>query len=96
MTRCEIIANQSVQDEIVSLMEEHIPGVLYTIIPTVVGRGKASYKMGSSTWPETNFVLISYIEDEHVGKMKAIVKAVKERFKGEGTKLFLVKAEDNL
>ena len=94
MTRCEIIANQSVQEEIVSLMEEHIPNVLYTIIPTVVGRGKNSYKMGSATWPETNFVLISYIEDENVPTMKAIVKAVKEKFAGEGIKLFLVKAED--
>lgn len=94
MTRCEIIANQSVQDEIVSLMEEHIPGVLYTIIPTVVGRGKNSYKMGNGTWPETNFILVSYIEDENVAMMKAIIKAVKERFTGEGIKLFLVKAEE--
>ena len=94
MTRCEIIANQSVQDEIVSLMEEHIPGVLYTIIPTVVGRGKNSYKMGNGTWPETNFILVSYIEDENVAMMKAIIKAVKEKFTGEGIKLFLVKAEE--
>lgn len=95
MTRCEIIANQSVQDEIVSLMEEHIPGVLYTIIPTVVGRGKKSYKMGSATWPETNFILVSYVEDENVVTMKAIIKAVKEKFEGEGIKLFLVRAEEN-
>ncbi|WP_296324744.1 PG0541 family transporter-associated protein [Treponema sp. UBA3813] len=94
MTRCEIIANQSVQDEIISLMEEHIPGVLYTIIPTVVGRGKNSYKMGSATWPETNFILISYVEDKEVPVMKAIIAAVKEKFAGEGIKLFLVKAED--
>mgnify|MGYP007069840472 FL=1 len=94
MTRCEIIANQSVQDEIVSLMEEHIPGVLYTIIPTVTGRGKNSYKMGNGTWPETNFVLISYVDDGQVAMMKAIIKAVKERFAGEGIKLFLVRAED--
>lgn len=94
MTRCEIIANQSVQDEIVSLMEEHIPDVLYTIIPTVVGRGKNSYKMGNGTWPETNFILVSYIEDEHIAMMKAIIKAVKERFTSEGIKLFLVKAEE--
>ena len=95
MTRCEIIANQSVQDEIVSLMEEHIPGVLYTIIPMAVGRGKNSYKMGDGTWPETNFVLISYVDDGQVGMMKAIIKAVKERFSGEGIKLFLVKAEND-
>ena len=93
MTRCEIIANQSVQDEIISLMEEHIEGVLYTIIPTVVGRGKNSYKMGSATWPETNFILISYVEDKEVPVMKAIIKAVKEKFAGEGIKLFLVRAE---
>ena len=93
MTRCEIIANQSVQDEIISLMEEHIEGVLYTIIPTVLGRGKNSYKMGNSTWPETNFVLVSYIEDEKVPVLKAIIKAVKERFSDEGIKLFFVKAE---
>ena len=95
MTRCEIIANQSVQDEIVSLMEEYIPGVLYTIIPTVMGRGKNSYKMGNGTWPETNFVLISYIEDGQVFAMKAIIKAVKEKFTGEGIKLFMVKACDD-
>jgi hypothetical protein len=94
MTRCEIIANQSVQDEIISLMEEHIPGVLYTIIPTVVGRRKNSYKMGSATWPETNFILVSYVEDKEVSVMKAIIAAVKEKFAGEGIKLFLVKAED--
>ena len=93
MTRCEIIANQSVQDEIISLMEEHIEGVLYTIIPTVLGRGKNSYKMGNSTWPETNFVLVSYIKDEKVPVLKAIIKAVKERFSDEGIKLFFVKAE---
>ena len=92
MTRCEIIANQSVQDEIISLMEEHIEGVLYTIIPTVFGRGKNSYKMGDGTWPETNFVLVSYIEDEKVPVMKAIIKAVKEKFSGEGIKLFMVRA----
>ena len=93
MTRCEIIANQSVQEEIVTLMEEHIPGILYTIIPTVVGRGKKSYKMGSATWPETNFILVSYVEDGNVRIMKAIVSAVKEKFAGEGIKLFLVRAE---
>ncbi|WP_407425061.1 PG0541 family transporter-associated protein [Treponema sp.] len=94
MTRAEIIANQSVQDEIISLMEEHIEGVLYTIIPMAVGRGKKSYKMGDGTWPETNFVLFSYMEDEKVPVLKAIIKAVKEKFTNEGIKLFLVKAEE--
>ena len=95
MTRCEIIANQSVQEEITDLLEEHIEDILYTIIPLVTGRGKESYKLGNGTWPETNFVLISYIEDDKVPVVKAVVKAVKEKFDREGIKLFFVKATDN-
>lgn len=94
MTRCEIIANQSVQEEITMLMEDTIPGILYTTIPVVTGRGKNSYKLGSTTWPETNFILISYVSNDQVKAVKAVIKAVKEKFKGEGIKLFCVKAED--
>lgn len=93
MYRAEIIANQSVQEEIIDLLEEHIPNILYTIIPLVVGRGKESYKLGSATWPETNFVLVSYIEDDQVNIVRSIIKAIKEKFNGEGVKLFFVKAE---
>lgn len=93
MYRAEIIANQSVQEEIVELLEEHIPDILYTLIPVVTGRGKNAYKMGTSTWPETNFILISYIEEAKVAVVRAIVSAVKEKFRDEGIKLFFVKAE---
>lgn len=95
MTRCEIIANQSVQDEITDLLEEHLPDALYTVIPTVTGKGKKSYKLGTSTWPETNFILVSYVEDKDLPVVKAIIKAVKNKFSGEGIKLFCVKAEES-
>lgn len=95
MTRCEVIANQSVQEEIILLLEEHLPQVLYTVIPTVTGRGKTTSKLGNATWPETNFILLSYVEDSEVPVIKAIIAAVKEKFKGEGIKLFCIKAEDN-
>lgn len=94
MTRCEIIANQSVQDEITDLIEEHLPGCLYSVIPAVTGKGKKSYKLGNSTWPETNFILVSYVEDSDLPMIKAIINAVKDKFKGEGIKLFCVKAEE--
>lgn len=95
MTRCEIIANQSVRDEITDLIEEHLPDCLYTVVPTVIGKGKNSYKLGSTTWPETNFILVSYVEDGKLPLMKAIVSAVKKKFKGEGIKLFCVPAEED-
>lgn len=94
MTRCEIIANQSVQEEIISLLEEYMSEVLYTIIPVVTGKGKNNYKKGDSVWPETNFLLITYIPTKKVKEIKTIIKAVKNQFPGEGIKIFFVKAED--
>lgn len=86
--RIEIVSNQSVQDEIVELLEQEIPEIEYTIIPTVQGRGKTSKKLGDITWPEQNFVLFSYVEKEIAKKVKAIVLAVKNKFSTEGITFF--------
>lgn len=94
MIRCEIIANQSVQEEITVLLEEKIPEIRYTTVPLVTGRGKESRKLGNTTWPETNFLLISYIEDENLAVVKGVIRAVKQKFSGEGIKLFCVRAEE--
>lgn len=94
MYRVEIIANQSVQDDIIETLEENIPKILYTVIPLVHGRGKAGYKLGTSSWPEVNFALFAYIEKDDAPKVKAIIKAVKKRFPDEGVKVFFVKAKN--
>ena len=95
MIRIEIIANQSVQDELITNIETLLPDMLYTVLPLANGKGKKSYKLGNATWPETNFVLVSYIEDEYKDTVSAIVSAVKNKFPDEGIKLFWIKAEDN-
>lgn len=94
MLRIEIIANQSVHDEIIDALEEYIPDILYTVIPLAEGRGKNSYKLGTSSWPETNFVLFSYVKKSRAEKVKAIIKAIKEKFPDEGIKVFFAKAKD--
>ena len=53
MYRVEIIANQSVQDDIIEALEEYIPDILYTVIPLVHGRGKAGYKLGKVSIPKS-------------------------------------------
>lgn len=88
--RCEIIANNSVQDDIIDVLESACPGVLYTIIPTVYGRGENDRKLGSTTWPETNFVLTTYVTEDMLKGIRNSVAAVKQRFTGEGIKLFVM------
>ncbi len=94
MYRCEIVSNKSVEDDIKEALEQYIPGILYTTIPLAYGRGGDDYKLGTSTWPETNFVLVTYVEDKDLPMVKAVIKGTKEKFNREGIKLFVVKAEE--
>ncbi len=94
MYRIEIVANKSVEEDIIEALENYIPDMLYTTFPQVFGRGGDDYKMGNTTWPETNFVMFSYIKDEQLEPVKEIIKSVKAKFVNEGIKLFAIKAEE--
>ena len=88
--RIEIIANQSVEDDITEVLEEQIPDFEYTLLPTVHGRGLRSKKLGSNTWPEQNFLMFAYVSREVALKVKEIIGAVIQRFPKEGISFFCV------
>lgn len=94
MYRAEIVANQSVQDDILEALEDHIPDILYTILPLAHGRGGSDRKLGSTTWPETNFTLFAYVADAAKPTVDAVLSAIKQKFPDEGIKLFWVRAEE--
>jgi len=94
MKRIELIANRSVEKEIIEALERNIEDFFYTLIPELHGRGKTKYRLGTATWPEMNFLLISYANDNDAAKAARIIREVKERFPQEGIKLFLMEAND--
>lgn len=89
--RVEIIANQSVEDDITDLLEHELPDIEYTVLPVVHGKGLRTKKLGTSIWPEQNFVLFSYISKENALKVKEIIAALKEKFPDEGISFFCTK-----
>ena len=89
MYRIEIISNQSVQDDIVELLEQEIPNVQYSILPDAQGRGSKSKKLGDTVWPEMNFILFVYAEEAEAKKIKAIIEAVRAKFPSEGISMFV-------
>ena len=93
MYRIEIMANKSVQEDIEEALEEYIPEFYYTVIPLAYGRGGNDRKLGTTTWPETNFLMVSYIQDKDFETAKKVVSEIKNKFKGEGIKMFALKAE---
>ena len=90
MKRMELIANRSVESEIIEALEETVADFFYTLLPQICGRGKTRYRMGTATWPETNFLLVSYMEDADAEKAQAAVRGVKEQFPREGIKVFMM------
>ena len=90
--RAEIISNQSVQEDIIERLEKELPSIQYTVIPEIHGRGVRTKKLGDTIWPEMNFVLFAYVEEDAARKIKEVIEAVKQRFPNEGISLFFTKA----
>ncbi|MGL4982258.1 MAG: PG0541 family transporter-associated protein [Treponemataceae bacterium] len=95
MIRMEIIANASVQEDIINSLETKVDGFLYTLLPVVYGRGKNNRKLESTVWPETNFLLIAYVEEEQFILAQKIIMGIKELFPDEGIKVFGISADGN-
>jgi len=88
MIRVEIIANRSVEENILDALSKEQVGKFYTKIPSVLGVGSAGPRMGDAVWPEENFSLVIWCEEEEAYSIKRAITAVKEKFPGEGIKLF--------
>ncbi|MCL2380005.1 MAG: hypothetical protein FWC64_00255 [Treponema sp.] len=90
MKRMELIANRSVESEILDALEETIEDFYYILLPQVHGKGKTKYRLGTSVWPEMNFLLISYLDDPSAAKAQEAIREVKARFPKEGIKVFVM------
>ena len=88
MIRIEIIANRSVEENILETLNKEGVGKHYTMIPNVVGVGACGPRMGTAVWPEENFLLIIWCEEEEAEKIRQAIAKIKEKFPGEGIKLF--------
>lgn len=91
--RAEIICNQSIQDDVIELLEQEISDIQYTFIENVNGKGLSSKKLGNTTWPEMNFLLFVYSDLAGAKKIKTIVETLKKKFPQEGISVFFSKCE---
>jgi len=92
--RVEIIANQSVMDDITELLENEISDFEYTMISSCQGKGLKSKKIGDTVWPEMNFILFAYVSAENAKKIKELVGQLCEKFPKEGISIFFTKGEE--
>jgi nitrogen regulatory protein PII len=88
MIRIEIVANRSVEENILEALAKKEVGKHYTMIPSVLGVGACGPRMGTAVWPEENFALIIWCEEEEAQEIQQVITKIKEKFPGEGIKLF--------
>ena len=88
MLRLELFANHSVEENILEALKKDNVGKYYTRIPAAYGVGSSGPRMGDAIWPEENFALIIWCEEEEARVIEKTLTRVKERFPEEGIKLF--------
>ncbi|MDR2633562.1 MAG: hypothetical protein LBC51_08075 [Treponema sp.] len=88
MIRLEIVANHSVEDNIMEALQREGVGKFYTKYPSVFGVGSRGPRMGDAIWPEENFALVIWCEEEEARGIERAVQSVKKSFPDEGIKLF--------
>ena len=88
MIRVEIVANRSVEENILEALALEGAGKYYTKYPVIHGVGSTGPRMGDAIWPEENFALVIWCDNEEAAGIGRAVASVKEHFPGEGIKIF--------
>jgi len=90
LTRVEIIANHSVEADIMEALARHGMAEHFTKIPSVHGRGDSEPKRGDHIWPEENFLLIIYCDEAQSQVIEEAIERMREKFPNEGIRCFII------
>ena len=60
----------------------------YTKFPLVFGVGKSGPRMGDHIWPEENFSMIIYCDEEEASAIHRVIEELKTFFTQEGIRIF--------
>ena len=88
MIRIEIVANHSVEENILEALRGEGAAKFYTKYTNVHGVGGCGPRMGDAIWPEENFALVIWCEPDEARGIERAINAVKKVFPDEGIKLF--------
>ena len=91
MKRIEIIANRSIEEDMMEAFGKAEVARHYTKVPIVVGVGNSGPRMGDHIWPEENFMMVIYCEEDEARKIRDIIEELKGFFVNEGIKIFEIK-----
>ena len=92
MKRIEIIANQSIQEDMFDIFKKNDIAKHYSLIRGVHGVGNSGPRMGDHIWPEENFILVLYCNEVEAAAIKKAITELKSFFVDEGVRIFETQA----
>lgn len=91
-----IIYGAPIGPDVMEVLEE-IGLESYTKIREILGQGRSSGpRLDTHVWPGTNSMIMVVLPDEQVEPLTHALKPLKERFRHEGLKVYLLPAEEAL
>jgi len=90
MKRVEIIAAQAIQEDLLDALAHYDVPMKFTIIPTAHGMGTTNPKLGNDVWPEENFILLIYCQEEILSRIEQAIELVKKKYDHEGIGYFVL------
>jgi len=92
MKRMELIADRTIENEIINTLRDNINGFYYSLLPQIPGNEKPDYSSKKGIWTNLHFLLISFLEDDEAYKAKIIINDFIQQFPNEKIKLYLMDA----
>jgi hypothetical protein len=93
MKRLEIIANNTIREDLLEALQQSGLPTGHSWIPGVSGEGTSGPREGNVIWPDSNVLLIVYLEDSDTERVRNALGEVKKRFPGEGIRCWTTPAE---
>lgn len=95
MKRIEIIFSQALEEDLLQWIETAPKDLsskpMYTIIPSVLGKGNSNPKLNDSIWPEINEIMILYTENEDFQSyVEKGVEKIRAEYPREGIAFFVM------
>lgn len=84
MRRVEIVGNHSVEQDLIDQLDRKLPGLSWTKVASVQGKGNTGYKLGDGVWPEENFLFFSICGEEEEAVLRQIVQDIQLQHPTEG------------
>ena len=103
MIRVEIIAHEALEKPLLDALAPLPPGIHdpegrsgrpYVLIRGTAGRGASGSSFGDDVWPESNIMIILYVEPGDEQSIREELKGIRQRFPGLGLAVFAAPGYD--